>query len=116
MLCVSTDSCVDTLIPENNDFFPRCDTLSIGMQTTKKSTGKKGTQCKDVTIRNKFTQTINVIIYNMISIQTMPHPCIWLESRKKDNISKSSIKRIEWKTMTLFVFGIGIQNLRNHKI
>ena len=55
MLCVSTDSCMDTLIPENNDFFPKCDTISIGMQTTKKSTGEKGTQFKDVTIRNKFT-------------------------------------------------------------
>ena len=46
----------------------------------------------------------------------MSHPCTCLESRKKDNISKSGIKRTEWKTMTLFVSGIGIWNLRNPKI
>ena len=38
---VSTDSCVETLIPENDDFFPKCDTLSIGTQTTKKVEEKK---------------------------------------------------------------------------
>ena len=92
---VSTDSCVETLIPENDDFLPKCDTLSIGTQTTNKSTREKGTQYKDATIRNKFTQTVNVITYNTISIQTMPHPCTCLESRKKDNISKSGIKRTE---------------------
>ena len=36
---------------------------------------------------NKFTQTVNVITYNTISIKTMPHPCTCLESRKKNNIS-----------------------------
>ena len=87
---VSTDSCVETLTPENDDYFPKCDTLSIGTQTTKKSTRER-----DATIRNKFTQTVNVITYNTISIQTMPHPCTCLESRKKDNISKSGIKRTE---------------------
>ena len=46
----------------------------------------------------------------------MPHPCTCLKPRKKDNISKSGIKRTEWKTMTLFVFGIGIWNLQNLKI
>ena len=30
-----------TLIPENNDFFPKCDTRSIGTQTTKKVQEKK---------------------------------------------------------------------------
>ena len=48
------DSSVKTLIPENDDFFLKCDTLSIGTQTTKKSTREKGTQYKDATIRNKF--------------------------------------------------------------
>ena len=38
---VSTDSCVETLIPENDDFLPKCDTLSIGTQTTKKVQEKK---------------------------------------------------------------------------
>ena len=88
------DSCVKTLLPENNDFFPKRDTLSIGMLTAKKSTREKGTQYKDTTIKNKFTQTVNVITYNKINIQTMPHPCTCLESRKKDN-SQSGIKRTE---------------------
>ena len=38
---VSTDSCVKTLIPESDDFFPKCDTLSIGTQTTKKKVEEK---------------------------------------------------------------------------
>ena len=38
---VSTDSCVKTLIPESDDFFPKCDTLSIGTQTTKKNVEEK---------------------------------------------------------------------------
>ena len=54
-MSVLNDSCMETLIPENNDFFLKCDTLSIGMQTTKKSTREKGTQYKDATISNKFT-------------------------------------------------------------
>ena len=90
---VITNSCVETLIPENDDFFPKCDTLSTETQTTKKR--EKGTQYKDATIRIKFTQTVNVIIYNTINIQTMPHLCTCLESRKKDKISKSGIKRTE---------------------
>ena len=60
-----------------------------------KSTREKGTQYKDATIRNKFTQTLKVMTYYTISTQTMPHPCTCLESRKKDNISKSGIKRAE---------------------
>ena len=92
---LSTDSCVETLIPENDDLFHKSDTLSIGTQTTKKSTREKGTQYKDATIRSKFTQTVSVITYNAINIQTMPHPCTCLESRKKDSISKSGIKRTE---------------------
>ena len=115
-MSVLNDSCVETLIPENNDFFPKCDTLSIGTQTTKKSKREKGTQYKDTTISNKFTHTVNVITYNTISIQTMPHPYTCLESRKKGNISKSGMKKTEWKTITLFVFGIGIRNLQNLKI
>ena len=94
-MSVLNDSCVKTLIPENNDFFPKCDTLSIGTQTTIKSTREKGTQYEDATIRNKFTHTVNVITYNTRSMQTMPYPCTCLESRKKDNISKSAIKRTE---------------------
>ena len=89
------DSCVKTLIPENNDFFPKRDILSIGTQTAKKSTREKGTQYKDTTIKNKFTQTVNVITYNTINIQTIPNPCTYLESRKKDNISQSGIKRTD---------------------
>ena len=40
-MSVLNDSCVETLIPENNDFFPKCDTRSIGTQTTKKVQEKK---------------------------------------------------------------------------
>ena len=115
-MSVLNHSCVETLILENNGFFPKCDTLSIETQTTKKGTREYGTQYQDATIRNKFTQTVNIITYNTISIQTMWYPCTCLESRKKDNISKSGIKRTEWKTMTLFVIEIGIWNLRNPKI
>ena len=85
-MSVQNDSCVET------DFFPKCDTSSIRTQATKKSTCEKGTQYKDATIRNKFTQTVNVITYNTISIPTMPCPCTCLESRKKDNISKPGIR------------------------
>ena len=46
---VSTDSCMETLIPENDDFFPKCNTLTIRTQTAKKSTREKGTQHKDAT-------------------------------------------------------------------
>ena len=78
------------------------------METTKKSIREKGTQNEDVTIRNKFTQTVNVITYNTISIQTMSHPCTCLESSKKDKISKPGIEENRIKTMALFVYGIGI--------
>ena len=54
-----------------------------------KSTREKGTQYKDATIRDKFTQTIIVITYNTISIQTMPHPCTCLESRKNTTLVES---------------------------
>ena len=94
-MSVLNHSCVETLIPENNDFFLKYDTLYIGMQTTKKSTREKGTQYQGANIRNKITQTVNIITYNTKSIQTMSHPCTCLESRKKDNISKSGIKRTE---------------------
>ena len=61
----------------------------------KKVLREKGTQYKDATTRNKFTQTANVITCNTISTETIPHPCTCLESREKDNISKSGIKRTE---------------------
>ena len=34
---------------------PNVTPFPLGCKQTKKSTGEKGTQCKDVTIRNKFT-------------------------------------------------------------
>ena len=40
-MSVMNDSCVETLISENNDFFPKCNTHSIGTQTTKKAQEKK---------------------------------------------------------------------------
>ena len=40
---------METLIPENDDFFPKCNTLTIRTQTVKKSTREKGTQHKDAT-------------------------------------------------------------------
>ena len=59
---------METLIPVNNDFFSKCETLVIRTQTTKKSTREKETHYKDASIRNKFTQTIIFITYNTISI------------------------------------------------
>ena len=46
----------------------------------RKSTREKGRQYKDATLRNKFTQTVSVITYNTISIQTMTHHCTCLGS------------------------------------
>ena len=40
---------METLIPENDDFFPKCNTLTIRTQTAKKSTREKGTQHQDDT-------------------------------------------------------------------
>ena len=60
----------------DDDLFPKCDTLSIGVQTAKKGTREKETQYKDATISNKFTQTVNMFTYNTISEQTMPHPIL----------------------------------------
>ena len=40
-MSVLNDSCVESLIPENNYFLPKCDTHSIGTQTTKKVQEKK---------------------------------------------------------------------------
>ena len=40
---ISTDSCVESLIPENDGLFSKCDTLSTETQTDKKSTREKGT-------------------------------------------------------------------------
>ena len=37
----STDSCVETLIPENDDFFPKCDTFPLGRKQQKKVQEKK---------------------------------------------------------------------------
>ena len=76
---ISTCSCVETVFPENDDdLFPKRDTLSTWMQTSKKGTREKGTQYKDPIIRNKFTQSINAITYNTIGTQTMPHKILVL--------------------------------------
>ena len=99
------DSCLETLIPENDDFFLKCNTLSIGTQATKKSTSEKRAQYKDAAIRYKFTQTVNVITYNTIDKHTNnAHPCTCLESKKKVN----QVLREQNKKLTLFVYGIGI--------
>ena len=69
---ISTDNCVETVIPKNDDnLLPKCGTLSIGTQIAKKNTKDKVAQYKDITIRNKFTQTVNMIASNTISTQTM---------------------------------------------
>ena len=87
---------METVIPKNDDdLLPKCDTLSTGMQTSKKGTRERGTQYKVSTIRKKFTQAVNAITYNAISTQTMPHPCTCLESGENDNISKSGITGTE---------------------
>ena len=45
-MSVLNDSCVESLIPENNYFLPKCDTHSIGTQTTKKVQEKKENNIK----------------------------------------------------------------------
>ena len=103
-----------TLIPENNDFFSKYDTCSIGTQATKKVQEKKEHNIKMLPKEQVYSDRKH---YHLnYDKHAMSHPCTCLESRKKDNISKSGIERTEWKTMTLFVFGIGIWNLRNPKI
>ena len=87
-MSVLNDSCVKTLIPENNDFFPKCDTLSIGTQTTKKSTREKGTQYKDATIRNKFTHIVNVITYNTRSMQCRILALVWNQGKRTTSVSQ----------------------------
>ena len=77
---ISTGNYVETIIRANDDdFFPKCDTLSIRTQTANKVREKKETKFKDATIRNTFTQTVSVIISNTISTQKVPHPCNCLE-------------------------------------
>ena len=77
---ISTSNYVETIIRANDDdFFPKCDTLSIRTQTANKVREKKETKFKDATIRNTFTQTVSVIISNTISTQKVPHPCNCLE-------------------------------------
>ena len=66
---------------------PNAKILSIGTQAANKS--------KIRNIRNKLTQTVNVITYNMISTQAMPHNCTCLKLREKGNISKSGVRRTE---------------------
>ena len=90
-----------TLIPENNDSFPKCGTLSIGMQTTKKSTREKGTQYQDATIRNKFTHTDNTI-----SIQCRILALVWNQGKR--TTLASQVLREQNEKLTLFVFEIGI--------
>ena len=45
-MSVLNDSCVESLIPENNYFLPKCNTHSIGTQTTKKVQEKKENNIK----------------------------------------------------------------------
>ena len=45
-MSVLNDSCMETLIPENYDFFPKCDTRPIGTQTTKKYKRKRNTKLR----------------------------------------------------------------------
>ena len=80
---ISTDNYMETIIAINDDgLFPKCDTLSMGRKQPK-NTREKGTKIKDATIRNKFTETINVIICTAISTQKVPHPSNYLESKKR---------------------------------
>lgn len=49
---------MEVIIPENDDnLFPKCDTVLPGTQRTKKGMTEKGTQYKDAITSNKFTQT-----------------------------------------------------------
>ena len=51
---ISTDSCVETTIEENDDLFHSCHSFPVRHQQQKIAL-KKTTQYKDTTIRNKVT-------------------------------------------------------------
>ena len=92
-MSVLNDSCVETLIPENNDFFPKCNTRSIGTETTKKVQEKKEHNIKMLPKEQVYSDRKHYHLnYNK---HRMSHPFTCLESRKKDNISKSGIERTE---------------------
>ena len=92
-MSVLNDSCVETLIPENNDFFPKCNTHSIGTETTKKVQEKKEHNIKMLPKEQVYSDHKH---YHLnYDKHTMSHPCTCLESRKKNNISKSGIERTE---------------------
>ena len=77
---------METLIPENNDFFPKCDTGSIGTQTTKKVQEKKEHNIKMLPQEQVYSDRKH---YHLnYDKHTTSHPCTCLESRKKDNISQ----------------------------
>ena len=92
-MSVLNDSCVESLIPENNYFLPKCDTHSIGTQTTKKVQEKKENNIKMLPKEQVYSDHKH---YHLnYDKHTMSHPCTCLESRKKNNISKSGIERTE---------------------
>ena len=102
-MSVLNDGCVETLIPKNNYFFPKCDTRSIGTpkcdtrsigtQTTKKVQEKKQHNIKMLPKEQVYSNGKHYHLNH--DKHTMSHPCTCLESRKKSNISKSSIERTE---------------------
>ena len=82
---------VFSLIPEN--YFPKCDTCSIGMQTTKKVLEKKKHNIKMLPKEQVYSDCKHYHLnYNK---HRMSHPFTCLESRKKDDITKSGIERTE---------------------
>ena len=46
---------------------------------SQENTREKGTKFKGATIRNKFTQAVNIIISNTINTHKVPHPSNYLE-------------------------------------
>ena len=84
-MSVLNDSCVETLISENNDFFPKCNTHSIGTQTTKKAQEKKEHKIKMLQVKeqvysnrkhyhlNYDKHTNNVISLHLFGIKEKGH-------------------------------------------
>ena len=64
--------------------FPVKDIFSIGVQTIRQSTQKKGSQYHNIMIKNKLTQTIDGprLFMRRVSTQTLPIPCTCADSEK----------------------------------
>ena len=86
----------DEVTPYRNDNdvrseFPVKDIFSIGVQTIRQSTQKKGSQYHNIMIKNKLTQTIDGprLFMRRVSTQTLPIPCTCADSEKNGKFAGS---------------------------